>query len=88
MTEMQKTMFKITLRAARVNKGLPREKVSQHTGKSVDTIKKYEEDSSDIPRDLLLELLELYEVPDEHIFFGKESVKTGFNRVLYQKKTS
>lgn len=83
-----KTLFKITLRAARINKGLPREKVAKIVGKSVDTLKKYEEDSSEIPRDFLMELLHLYEVPDEHIFFGKESVKTGSNRVLYRKKSS
>lgn len=86
MVETQQRLFKITLRAARINRGLTRELVASHVNKSVDTIRKYEADSSDIPRDLLVSLLDLYEVPDEHIFFGKESVKTGFSRTLYQKK--
>ncbi|WP_256717649.1 helix-turn-helix transcriptional regulator [Paenibacillus sp. FSL R5-0636] len=86
--EKQNKIFKITLRAARINCGLTREEVAIRVNKSVDTIRKYESDSSDIPRDLLVALLTMYDVPDEHIFFGKESVKTGFSRVLYQKKTS
>lgn len=86
--EKQQNTFKVTLRAARINCGLTREEVAAKACKSVDTIRKYETDSSDIPRDLLVVLLTMYEVPDEHIFFGKESVKTGLNRVLYQKKTS
>ncbi|GIO39271.1 hypothetical protein J41TS12_41320 [Paenibacillus antibioticophila] len=71
-------MFKITLRAARVNRGLTLEEVAGILKKSVDTIRKYEKDSSHIPRDLLVSLLKLYQVPDEHIFFGPESSFHGF----------
>ncbi|WP_025706222.1 helix-turn-helix domain-containing protein [Paenibacillus graminis] len=80
-------MFKITLRAARVNKGMSQGEVAVEVNKSVDTVQKYEEDSTNIPHAFLLELLDLYDVPDEHIFLGKESVKTGFRKRLYQRKT-
>lgn len=79
-------MFKITLRAARVNSGLSRDEVAGRVGKSPDTVMKYEMDSTNIPHDLLSAFLSIYQVPDEHIFLGKESVKTGFSKVLYQKK--
>jgi transcriptional regulator with XRE-family HTH domain len=70
-------MFKITLRAARINKGMTAKEVAQLTNKSAATISKYENDSSEIPWDLLSRLLEIYGVPQEHIFFGKESVFIG-----------
>ncbi|BFH15583.1 hypothetical protein J6TS7_56320 [Paenibacillus dendritiformis] len=66
-------MFQITLRAARVNRGLTLQKVAALSKKSIDTISKYEKDSTNIPRDLMSCLLEIYEVPANYIFFGKES---------------
>lgn len=65
--------FKITLRAARVNAGYSLEEVAEKIGKSVATIAKYQRDSSNIPRLLLLQLLDLYAVPADVIFFGRES---------------
>ncbi|MBH0331442.1 hypothetical protein ABH14_16835 [Brevibacillus brevis] len=72
----------MTLRAARVNRGLTLKDVSSVVGKCVDTISKYEVDSTDIPRDLMLKLLDLYRVPDCHIFFGKESSFHGFHQKM------
>lgn len=69
--------FKITFRAARVNRGLTLKDVAAHTGLSVDTIMKYEKDSTDIPRGLMLALLDLYQIDADVIFFGVES---DFNR--------
>lgn len=69
-------MFQITLRAARINCGMDLKDVSQLTGKNVETISKYEKDSTKIPRDLMEELIQIYGVPKEYIFFGKESVFT------------
>lgn len=63
----------ITLRAARVNRGLTLKDVASLTGKSDMTILKYEKDSTDIPRDLMQKLLEIYDVRYDNIFFGKES---------------
>lgn len=74
------TKFQITLKAARVNRGLQLKEVAALTGKSVDTILKYEKDSTDIPRDLMLALLSLYVMPADHIFFGKESDLIGIYR--------
>ncbi|MDN8590971.1 helix-turn-helix transcriptional regulator [Paenibacillus sp. 11B] len=72
--------FKITLRAARVNSGMTMQAVANAINKNVDTISKYELDSSNIPHDLMVALLELYNVPFMHIFFGKESEFLGRRR--------
>jgi transcriptional regulator with XRE-family HTH domain len=66
-------MLKITLRAARVNSGLLNKEVAQIVHKCVDTISRYERDSSEIPHDLLMALLKLYDVSLDDIFLGKES---------------
>ena len=78
--------FKITLRAARVNSGLTTKEVAEHTGKCIDTISKYEMDSTNIPQELMITLLTLYEVPFSIIFFGKESEKLGFKRIRKRKQ--
>lgn len=70
-------MFRITWRAARVNRGLTLKEVAKITGKSVDTITRYEKDSSDIPYDLMQLWLNLYKVPGEIVFCGRESDLTG-----------
>lgn len=81
--------FKITLRAARVNSGLSTKEVAELTGRSYDTINRYEHDSTNIPQDLMITLLNLYKVPFSYIFFGKESEKLGFKRVKSgRRKTS
>lgn len=72
--------LQITLKAARVNCGFTLKDVAEKTGKSVDTISKYEADSTNIPRDLMVDLINLYRVPDEIIFFGKESSFHGLIR--------
>uniref|UniRef100_UPI003B9E4C00 helix-turn-helix domain-containing protein n=1 Tax=Staphylococcus warneri TaxID=1292 RepID=UPI003B9E4C00 len=51
--------FKITLKAARVNCGLTLKDVAEAVGRSTDYISKFESDSSNIPYDLMLALLEL-----------------------------
>lgn len=65
--------IKITLRAARVNSGLTLVDSSKHLLINKDTLSKYEKDSSDIPRSLLLKIEDLYSVNTNDIFFGKES---------------
>ncbi|MGR6762701.1 helix-turn-helix domain-containing protein [Paenibacillus sp. T2-29] len=79
-------MYKVTLRAARINRGFTTRDVGAITGKSHATIEKYEKDSTNIPRDLSVVLLQLYKVPEEHIFFGKESVFIGFTEKRKKKK--
>lgn len=73
-------MFKITLKAARINRGFTIKDVAEKSGKCIDTISKYESDSSAIPQDLMISLLELYKVPFDHVFFGKESEFHGLLR--------
>jgi transcriptional regulator with XRE-family HTH domain len=65
--------YKITWRAARVNAGYTLKEVSEMTKKNMDLIRRYEKDSTDIPWALTNELLKLYKVPAEIIFFGRES---------------
>jgi transcriptional regulator with XRE-family HTH domain len=73
-------MLQITLRAARVNCGFTLREVAQQTKRSVDTIIKYEKNSTDIPHDLMSTLLELYSVSIDYIFFGSESDFIGIKR--------
>jgi hypothetical protein len=70
----------ISWRAARVNRGFTLKEVAEICDKSVDTIVKYEKDSTDIPRDLMLKLLDIYGVHSDVIFFGKESDFIGKHR--------
>jgi transcriptional regulator with XRE-family HTH domain len=81
-------MYKVTLRAARINCGLTTKEVGKITGKSQPTIEKYERDSTNIPRDLSIVLLQLYKVPEEHIFFGSESVFNGLKRRRKKEQVS
>ncbi|GIO33096.1 hypothetical protein J2TS6_42370 [Paenibacillus albilobatus] len=78
-------MFQLTLRAARVNRGFSLKEVASHVGKCPETIGKYENDSTAIPRGLFLELVRLYGVPEEMIFCGKESVFTGLSKPSRKK---
>jgi transcriptional regulator with XRE-family HTH domain len=73
-------MTQITLRAARVNCGFKLKEVANHCEKSVDTIIKYEKNSSDIPHDMMLRLLILYDVTINDIFFGKLSDFIGHHK--------
>jgi transcriptional regulator with XRE-family HTH domain len=75
----------ITLRAARVNNGFILQEVAELVGKSKDTISKYEADSSNIPRNLMTELLRLYGLTQNDIFFGKESDFIGERNKSKQK---
>ena len=70
-------MLVLTLRAARVRRGLRIREVAGATGRSIDTISRYERDSTDIPRSLMEQLLELYGVGADQVFFGPESDFTG-----------
>ncbi len=65
--------MQITLRAARVNRGLSQVEVAKIIGKNKDTINRYEKNSSKIPRDTIVKLLDLYGFSHDDIFFGKES---------------
>lgn len=72
--------YEITWRAARVNAGYTLKEISELTGKCIDTIHRYEKDSSEIPLDLMTKLLEFYKVPEMIIFCGVESDLIGTRR--------
>jgi transcriptional regulator with XRE-family HTH domain len=74
--------IQFTLRAARTNCGLTLKQVAVITDRSPETIGKYEVDSTNIPRDLMAQLLDIYKMPYELIFFGSESSFHGFIRNL------
>ncbi|WP_438349902.1 helix-turn-helix domain-containing protein [Paenibacillus sp. FA6] len=63
----------ITLRAARVNSGMTLMRASSSLGINKDTLSRYERDSADIPRSLLVNIQRLYGVNGDNIFFGCES---------------
>lgn len=63
----------ISLRAARVNRGLRQEDAAKHVGVSVKTICNWETSRSFPPADALINLCELYEVPIDQIFLPKKS---------------
>src|SRR5690606_35565347 len=70
----------LTLRAARVNCGYTQGEVAELAGRNVDTITYYEKDSTNIPKSLETFLLDLYDVPGDYIFFGKESDLIGHRK--------
>lgn len=65
--------MQITLRAARVNAGLTLVEAAKLFGISKDTLSKYERDSSNVPRKFFIKIEEIYGVPVDNIFFGRES---------------
>ena len=64
--------MRVTLKAARINAGLKAQVVADTVNVHVQTLLKYEKDSSKIPFDLLTSLSELYQMPMDYIFLGKE----------------
>lgn len=65
--------MQITLRAARVNAGLTLIEAAKLFGINKDTLSKYERDSSNVPRKFFIKIEEVYGVPVDNIFFGRES---------------
>lgn len=65
--------MRITLRAARVNRGLTLEKAAKIFGIDKSTLASYEKDSTNIPRLFLIKIEEVYRVPVDNIFFGSQS---------------
>lgn len=64
--------MQLTLKALRINAGYTAKEVSEMTDIHVQTLLKYEKDSSKIPMNLLKELSEIYQTPLDYIFLGKE----------------
>ena len=64
--------MQISLKSARLNCGLTLKEASSMVGIHHQTLSKYEKDSSNISISLLDKLSELYQVPKDFIFLGKE----------------
>lgn len=66
-------LFKLTWRAARVNRNLTLKQAAEFSGVCLDTLSKYERDSTRIPNNLKNTLLNLYGVPEDMVYCGLES---------------
>lgn len=67
--------MQITLKAARVNKGLTQREAAKYLKVNFQTISKYEIDSSKIPMKLLKDMCSLYKIPMNYIILGKSTKK-------------
>ncbi|WP_414055230.1 helix-turn-helix domain-containing protein [Macrococcus equi] len=63
----------ITMRAARVNAGLSQNEAAKHLGINKDTLWRYEKDNSNLSRNIIEKVENLYKIPSNNIFFGLES---------------
>ncbi|APR61456.1 transcriptional regulator [Staphylococcus condimenti] len=63
----------ITMRAARVNTGMTQAQAAKELGINTDTLVRYEKNNSKIPRNIISEIEDLYQVDSDNIFFGVES---------------
>ncbi len=70
--EDQKELL-ITLEAARVNCGYNLAEAAQKIGVHRDTLWRYEQDSTRVPRTFMLKASEVYGIPHANIFWGKKS---------------
>lgn len=70
---MSKANLLFTLEAARVNCGLTQEQAASLLGIHKDTLWKYEQDSTSVPRTFVSKVQEVYGIPLNIIFFGKKS---------------
>jgi transcriptional regulator with XRE-family HTH domain len=62
----------LTFKTVRESRGLSLKEVAGATGRPVKTIEKYEKDPSRMPRFLIRQLLDLYQVDGDNICFYKE----------------
>ncbi|GBD74208.1 putative uncharacterized protein [Tetragenococcus halophilus subsp. halophilus] len=65
-------MVQISLKAARINAGLTSKEAANMANIHHQTLLKYEKDSSDIRASLLDKLSDIYQIPEDNIFLGKE----------------
>ncbi|WP_271002149.1 helix-turn-helix transcriptional regulator [Listeria seeligeri] len=72
----------ITLKAARVNCGYTINEAAKLVGVHMQTLSKFEKDSSKMPLSLLKRVAELYHISEDNIFFGNENE---FIRTLRKK---
>ncbi|HSW76029.1 MAG TPA: helix-turn-helix transcriptional regulator [Candidatus Saccharimonadales bacterium] len=64
--------LQITLKAARTNKGYTLKEAAEHFDIHFSTLRKYEADSTNVPRSFFSKLESVYGIPVSFIYFGKE----------------
>lgn len=69
-------MFKITLKAARINANMRQTDAAMEVGVSRDTIRNWETGRSSPKADQLCKLADLYGVPMDYIFFPTRFAKS------------
>ncbi|AMB93603.1 helix-turn-helix domain-containing protein [Aerococcus sanguinicola] len=62
--------MKFSIKACRINCGLSAETVADFCGIHVQTLRRYERDSSSMPCQVLENLCYLYQMEKEHIYLG------------------
>lgn len=70
---ISEVMSMLTLEAARINCGYTLVQAAEFFGVHRDTLWKYEQDSTKVPRTFMLKVREVYKQPQNRIFFGKKS---------------
>jgi transcriptional regulator with XRE-family HTH domain len=65
--------LQITLKAARVNRGITLRNAAEIFGIHYETLSNYETDSTNVPRTFFIRLEEVYCIPMENIYFGKQA---------------
>ncbi|QYR20835.1 helix-turn-helix transcriptional regulator [Paenibacillus sp. sptzw28] len=68
----------LTLEAARINNGYNLVQAAELFGIHRDTLWKYEQDSTRVPRTFMVKVQEVYGLPTKNIFFG---IKSEFFRI-------
>lgn len=69
--------MKITLRAARANKGIRQKEAAKAIGITADLLKRIELGQSDPRFSVVLKLADLYEIPIDRICMARKSSKRG-----------
>lgn len=69
---MEQEAIKITLRAARVNLGYTLKEAAKMFEIHHETLAKYEQDSSNVPRSFFIQIEHVYGIPENFIYFGKQ----------------
>ncbi|EGW36446.1 helix-turn-helix transcriptional regulator [Desulfosporosinus sp. OT] len=65
-------MFQITFRAARIASGYTIEQVASHCSVESNTIKRFENDCTEMPIDLACKVSKLYNISLDDLFIGKQ----------------
>ena len=70
---LEPELIQISLRAARITSGYTVEEAARHIKVSPETLCAFEQDAGDMPLSMAIEILNLYRVPVDVVYFGRES---------------